>query len=196
MKILKLIPVVIKNFLLIVFYETRKFIKSKPFLSLIIFVAVIVIIGGGIWGWQKYNNRAGKIIEDEVTLSEAAKMGEVTTHKLLVQIEVPKGSPEDIKGRHERGDIVLIKNADHEFSIAEKTGFLILKMDITEKQSELLVRSLEAQTGEKEEDGAPRTEQLKRRKFTIDLSKIGISPDDQKGREEEKIYSWDIVKEK
>ena len=163
-------------------------------------VIVIIIIAGIIFGAIKFfkKNSTGDPY-DNLTLSEAAKMGEVKTYKLMIQIETPKGSPEDTEGRYERGDIVLILPADHGFSPAEKEGFLIIKMDLTQKQTELLTKSLEEIKKEKnKETGEPEREMLKRRKYTVDLTKIGIAENDEKGKEiTDKTFKWkEVVSEK
>jgi hypothetical protein len=195
MKYLKMPFVILRNFFLIVIYEIRKLFRGRSFLVWILLFLILAAAGGGFWGWKKYQ-RQKALNPDDVTLEEAAKMGEIITHKLMVQIEVPKGKEEDLRGRYQRGDIVLIKPGDFEFSEAEKTGFLILKMDITEKQAEVLVRSLEKDTGEDDPDGRPRTETLARRKFSVDLKRIGLADDDQKGREMDQIFKWDVVRGK
>lgn len=165
-------------------------------------IAIIILIAGSFWLWKKTN------IAKQPTLQEAGKMGELATNKLMVQIENPKGNAEDIKGRYERGDIVLIMPADHQFSPAEKEGFLILQMDITPSQAQILTQSLQEQKMDSTSSPLKAFWQniinsnepgknLKRRKFTVDLAKIGIVPNDQKGREiEDKIFSWDIITEK
>jgi hypothetical protein len=152
------------------------------------------MVGGGVY-WYKKKHRFDNP-EAKMTLKEAAKIGEITTHKLLVQIEIPKGNPEDLKGRYERGDIVQVSPGEKEFSEAEKTGFLILKMDLTDKQGELLMRSLESESEEKDPDGRPMMKTLKRRKYAIDLQKIGIGEEVQRGKEVDQVYKWDIVNEK
>lgn len=90
---------------------------------------------------------------------------------------------------------------DHQFSTAEKEGMLIVKMDLTPAQTEVLTRAKEEEKtfwGEmkgRNEKEAPK--QLKKRKYAVDLSKIGISEGDEKGREiEDRIFKWDIVLEK
>lgn len=197
MKYLKLALTIVRNFFLIVFYETRKLFRTRPWAAWILLAVILAgAVWGGVVGYKKY--RRQKLIGgDQVTLAQAAKMGEVTTQKLMVQIENPKGNLEDLKGRYQRGDIVLIKPGDFEFSAAEKTGFLILHMDITDKQAEVLVRSLQKDTGQDDPDGRPRLDNLARRKYTVDLSKVGIAQDDQTGREiTDKIFQWDVVAEK
>ena len=164
---------------------------------LIITAIAVIVIGGGFLLWKKSSQ---PIDNNKLTLKQAAKMGEVTTQKLLVQIERPKGSPENLKGRYERGDIVLVASADKQFSEAEKTGFLILKMDLTPKQAEILTLSLtkgNAQTVQKDKTKQAMPESLKRRKFYVDLSAVGIADNDEQGREIGKqIYKWDILREK
>jgi hypothetical protein len=161
---------------------------------------VIILLASGVFGsfklWKKYQ-RNKMIGGEEITLSEAAKKGEVSTHKLMVQIESPRGNLEDAKGRYQRGDIVLIKPGNFEFSGAEKAGFLIFPMDLTEKQSELLVRSLQKDTGKDDPDGRPQLEDQARRRYSVDLAKIGISPDRQTGGEiTGQVFSWSAVREK
>jgi len=161
--------------------------------KIIAVIAIIIIAGGFLW-WQKNSK---PINNQKLTLKQASEMGEVVTHKLLVQIERPKGSPENLQGRYERGDVVLVAPADKQFSDAEKTGFLILKMDLTPKQAEILTLSLQKDTGQKDLEKGPTQETLKRRKFYVDLEKINITNDDEKGREVgDQIFKWDILREK
>lgn len=163
----------------------------------IIFIAVVIILAGSIWFYEKNKKPAGDP-DEKLTLAEAAEMGETVAYKLMIQIETPKGNPEDLKGRYEKGDIVLILPASHEFSTAEKEGFLIIKVDLTEKQTQLLTRSLNEIKKEKDEAGMPLRETLKRRKFYVDLAKIGIAGNDQKGHEiTDKSFKWkEVIGEK
>jgi hypothetical protein len=159
--------------------------------NLLLASVALVILFGSVYGIYRY--RQWLYRDENLTLSRAAKVGEVTTHKLMVQIEEPRSA----QGRYERGDIVMATPGDKEFSEAEKGGFLILRMDITEKQAEILMRSLMEKTGEKDELGKPIESMAKRRKHAIDLSEIGIAADDFRGREmTDKIWKWDIVIEK
>lgn len=183
-----------------------KIVSYKP---LMIFVASIVTIVAIIFGWRWYQKNA----RENPSLSQAAKMGEMTTHKLMVQIENKNCPPEMASGCYERGDIVLIKEGGWEFSDAEKEGFLILHMDLTDKQAEIMVQALEKKgktpsvpdgtsppsKGEedKPKDMPPMMETLKMRKYTVNFEKIGIGPDDQKGREiTDKVFKWNVVSEK
>ena len=157
---------------------------------------LILLVGGAFWFWNRKGDQPAN-----PELRQAGKEGEKITHKLMVQIENPQGRPEDIAGRYERGDIVLIFPADHQFSLAEQEGFLILQMEMTPAQADILVRALEERKSEEElqnkGEGESETKMVKRRKFGVDLSQIGIAPDDQKGREiEDQIFGWGIITEK
>jgi len=52
---------------------------------------------------------------------------------------------------------VLIKDGGFEFSDAEKEGFLILHMDLTDKQAEVLVQSLQQKAKSNRRKNAERT---------------------------------------
>jgi hypothetical protein len=121
----------------------------------------------------------------------------------MVQIENRNCPPEIASGCYQRGDIVLIKDGGFEFSDAEKTGFLILRMDLTDKQAEVLVQSLQqkaknqpASSAGKAPGGQPAMDQLKMRKYAVDLKKIGIDDNITSGKEANTVYKWDIVNEK
>lgn len=167
--------------------------------KLIISVIILAAAGLALVAFFKLKNKDKPL--DKMTLEQAAKIGEAATYKLMIQIENPKGKAEDLAGRYERGDIILIKPAGHQFSLAEKEGTLIVKMDLTPAQTEVLIRAKEEEKTFWEEmkgrDEKEASKQLKRRKFAADLSKIGIAPEDEKGREiEDKVFKWDIVREK
>lgn len=138
-----------------------------------------------------------------ITLPQAPKTDPVSRHKLLVQIENRPCPSDDSAGCFERGDILLIKPGDWEFSDGEKEGFLILQMDMTEGQAETLVRSLDKEAeieppqDEEENETPPSQETLKLRRYAVDLGKVGLRPDEQKGREiTDQVYNWNIIKEK
>ena len=129
--------------------------------------------------------------DDNITLKQAAKIGQEVTHKLLVQIEESKG-----EGRYERGDVILTASSTKQFSRAEKEGFLIIKMDLTPTQADVLVRSLRRETDQEDPEGNLVFENVKRRKYAVDLEKINIETNDFRGREVNETYTWDILYEK
>lgn len=196
---LKLIPRILINFLQIVYEEAGNFFRRLGWIkSAVIIVVIAALAVGGAWWFHNKNKMAPDLPDDYfMTLKEAAKMGEMTTHKLLIQIENPKGNPENIKGRYQRGDIVMAVPGDREFSDAEKTGFLIIQMELTDKQAELLMRPQETIGEETDESGRPVLKQVKRRKYIVDLAKVGIGPEVERGRViDDKVFKWDVVAEK
>lgn len=198
MKYLKLAATILKNLFLILIYEIKKIIiipKRRKIAGVVILVGLV--IGGGYKTWRYIHPRE---TDQNLSLWQAARVGQATTHFLMVQIENKNCPPEIASGCYERGDIVLIKPSDFQFSDGEKESFLILKMDITDAQADVLVRSLEqkskVQPKEKTPDGRPTMDQLKIRRYAVDLAKIGISSNDTKGRVADTVYKWDIVKKK
>jgi hypothetical protein len=163
----------------------------------IIAIIVLVFIVASYYFWQQKNNTGDSL--DRMTLSQAAAQGKMVEMKLLVQIETPQGRADDANSRLERGDVVLAKPADWQFSDTEKSIFLIIKVKINETLANLIVQPLnkELRSEAPESDEPAAKEQLKRRKFAVDLAKIGIGKDDEKGREiMDKTYNWDILIQK
>ena len=157
--------------------------KKKLFLAL--FFGAVVLSAAS--GWYFFTRQAPFSDPYRATLKEASREGEKKARKLLIQI-APGG-----EGRFERGDIILLAEEDKEFSLAEKEGFLIIKVFLTEKQQQLLLLSMR---GEKEDESG-RPVDIKRRKFTVDLEKIGIAPDDIKGKIiSDKVFEDEVLIEK
>ena len=162
-------------------------------------IAIVLILGllGSLgWlGWKHFHHPNTGNPYDYLTMNQAAKMGDMKDYKLMIKITKPKNNKENFQ----RGDIVLIMPGDHKFSPAEKSGFLIIKMKLTKKQTELLTQSLDKIKREKDkETGQPKRETLARRKFSVDLAKIGIPDNVQRGREiNDKTFDWkDVVVKK
>lgn len=158
--------------------------------NLIIGAVILMIVIGAV---AFFVLREPKIPGDDgVTLAAAAKMGEMQTRKLLIQI---RNSNQE--GDPERGDVVLVAPADKEFSPAEIGGFLIVKMKLTDKQVEIITKPKQKLTGEKDDTGNPVVAQEKARKYSIDLGRIGVAADDFAGREiADKLFEWQVIKEK
>jgi len=189
MRIIKLIPIIIKNLSLMSW-------QYKPTRLAII---ILILAAIGFSGWRYYQHKTDPN-DSDMTLKEAAKIGEVATHKLMVQIEPSKCPPELMNGCYERGDIVVILSGGRDFSDGEKAGFLILNMDLTPKQAELLMRPSEKESKEKPKDmpkdAPPMMEQVKIRRYAVDLARIGIGSDIKTGQVVDSIYKADIIREK
>jgi len=167
---------------------------SKLKLKAVISVVAFVFIGAIIFLAVK-NGDKSKGPLDTMTLSQAASQGQMVEMKLLVQIETPQGRADDANSRLERGDVVLAKPVDWQFSDAEKSGFLIIKVKLNETLANLIIHPLFGSSTSKNEPASP--EQLKRRKFAVDLAKIGIAKDDEKGREvDDKTFDWNVLTQK
>lgn len=157
--------------------------KKRFFLFICCVVAVIMGIVFGIYkGWKYYRSSHPKAME-EVSFSEAGKNGEKKTYQALIKIsKIGDNSGDDVK----RGDIVMTAPEDKEWSIAEKEGFLIIKISLTSDQAILLVQPKE-ESAEKnktnlETEEPPMPKQIAARRFAVDLSKIGISEDEVRGK--------------
>jgi len=99
--------------------------------------------------------------------------------------------------RLERGDVVLAKPSDWQFSDAEKSGFLIIKVRINETLANLIIHPLNEIRSLASDDKPAAPEEIKRRKFAVDLAKIGIAKDDEKGREiDDHTFDYNILYQK
>ena len=184
MKILKLLPVIAKNLVLIIIYELKKLRRrSRKARWAMNFIIVVLII---FFGYRIANNYFFDPNSHNLNLSQAARVGKVSTHRLLVEL-VGSTAP----GQYERGDIILIASANSQFTAEERSKFLIINMNLTDKQAEVLLQSLKKSTSDPAE-----TISLKRRKYAVNLGKAGIKNNDRQGRVIEKTYQWNIIYEK
>lgn len=168
--------------------------KKRFALFTLVLLAVLGGIGFGVYEIIKWAK--GPADPYEMSLTDAGKEGEAKTYQLMIKIDRPKGNA---SGGYERGDIILSAPEDKEWSLAEKEGFLIVKMKITEAQAGLLTQSKE-NPAEREKDPEKRSgaENVPLRRFTVDLAKLGIADDDEKGRViVDKVFEWkETVREK
>lgn len=189
--------------------------KKKQIIKItatIIVLAAVILGGFFFWQGQKqknkkfdrpsYENRFQKM-----TLEQAAREGEFSEMKLVVQIKNLIGNSDDAKSRLERGDVIVVKPANWNFSATEKKIFLIIKVKLTPTLADLIVQPLINEKGKpplggffaskNTKAGPPVQERIKRRKFAVDLSSIGIKDGDEQGREiTDKTFDWTILKQK
>lgn len=192
MRFIKLLPTILKNLSFMVW-------EYKPTRLALI----ILIIGGIAFSGYRYYKNSTDPNNPNISLANAAKIGEVMTHKLMVEIDGKNCPPEKSAGCYERGDIIAIHPSDRDFSDGEKESFLILKMDLTDKQAEILMhpedkisRPKDIPVGSDAKIIPPTKEVIKLRRYSVDLKKIGIGDDVTAGRVVDAIYKWDILKEK
>lgn len=197
-KIWVLVPIIIKNLLLIFFAWLKSIARKLGWKTIAAILAVVFVIGGFfIWRTIHQRNQIPQL--DRLTLSEAAKMGDKANYQMLIQIQNSNCEQVVANSCLQRGDVVLIASADKEWSPAEEEGFLIIKIELTPKQAELMTQPLEKISDKAKGDPkqGPMFDQIQRRKFAVDLVKMGIASDDQKGRIiSDKVFTADILKEK
>lgn len=158
----------------------------KKFMKVSVIILVLLLLAG--WLWSRMPN--------EMSMREAGRIGEKKTYQLMIKIDNPRGAV----GGFQRGDIILAAAENKEFSVAEQEGFLIVKMGLTEAQSNLLLTGKD--DGRREMDPKKeRKEPAKQepiRRFYVDLEKMGIKPEEQRGRViSDKVFDWqEVVKEK
>lgn len=199
LRAIKLIPIIIKNLFWLTLEAIGHSFRRRPWLAVIIVIILAGAVWGGLVGYRKYKRSeiVAQMTDSQVTLAQAATTGKATTHKLLVQIENTKCPAGESSQCYQRGDIVLIMPGTHKFSIAEKTGFLIVPVDLTAKQSELLVQATQKDTGKNGPDGQPLLDTIAQRRYAVNLAKLGIPAGDQRGKELTTTYKWnDIIYEK
>jgi len=207
----KLTPTIAKNLVLICWDWLRRGILSvwkwkirlyKKFgwkFSVAAVALIVLIIIGGVFSYRAWHRNSLIPAIDKLSLAQAAKMGTKTTHELLIQIENSKCNPAMSHTCYQRGDVVLTVEGEKQWSEAETEGFLIIKMDLTPTEAQLLVHPLETLSDKKTNDpsGRPNFDQKQLRRFAVDLTKIGIGAEDQSGRlVEDKIFTSDMLIEK
>jgi len=166
-------------------------IQNKKKFAAFIF-AIVLIISAAIFGIFKLVQNSNQTPEIEtMTISKAAKQGEKKTVQLLIQIFDTGG----VEGTLQRGDVVLTADENKEFSTAEQEGFLIIKMRLTQAEQDLLALSLKEKAGVfANEEERQNQKEIKRRKFSVDLAKIGIGPEQKMGKViSDKVFEDDVL---
>src|ERR1035437_8986270 len=85
-KIWVLVPIIIKNLLLIFFAWLKSIARKLGWKTIAAILAVVfVIVGFFIWRTIHQQNQIPQL--DRLTLSEAAKMGDKANYQMLIQIQ-------------------------------------------------------------------------------------------------------------
>lgn len=167
-------------------------IANKKRFALFVAGIIVIIAGIGFVAYKAVKNYQQTPAIERLTLADAAKNGPKQTVQLLVQISSNGG------GGLERGDVVLTAPADKQFSIAEQEGFLIIKVNLTQDEQNLLALSLKQQSGIfASQQDKMNTKEIKLRKFAVDLAKVGINPSETTGKViADKVFEDDILLQK
>ncbi|HRZ95809.1 MAG TPA: hypothetical protein P5262_04585 [Candidatus Moranbacteria bacterium] len=166
-----------------------KIVSWKP---LIILLAVVAIIIGGIFGWKKYKNyKAGK--EDTRSVYEA-----------LVQVVDQQASnpEEDKKASLKRGDVIAILPEGHTWTDTERTSYLIVKIKITPEEAEKLMEPVTKEVDPKAslsdgKDIEPEIETVRPRKYYLDVDVPTVNELMTKGQPyPEKVFGEGVIEER
>jgi len=158
-------------------------IKNKKRFAVFVLICIALICGivFGTYKAYKYFTRTKTL--SEMSFEEAGRIGEKKTYQVLVRINKISS---DSKSEPERGDVLMTASEDKQWSVAEQEGFLIIKVNLTPNQAALLVQPKEVSDVKNEKDPKSKKAPAKvvdsSRKFAIDLSKVGISPEEERGK--------------
>lgn len=124
---------------------------------------IFVAVGLGLYRYQKYQ-----------------KENPFGVWEILIVLRSQEGaaSPEeDAKNNLKRGDVIAVREEKHAWSRAEYKSYLLVKIEGRKQEAEKLLEPLEKETGEKDEQGQPKKELVRLRRFAVDMDKIGFSGD-------------------
>jgi hypothetical protein len=159
--------------------------KKRFFIFILCAIAIVaIIIFGVVFAVNKYRAAHPKSLH-EMSFSEAGKIGEKKVMQVVIKINKITSNS---KNEPVRGDVIMVAPEDKQWSDAEQEGFLIIKVNLTPDQAALLVQPKEDLTKKTEENS--KTEKflmqqpaiIQARRYTIDLEKIGIGSDEERGK--------------
>ena len=173
--------------------------KYKKFLLVVL---IMLFLAGGIslivfMDMDDNNN------SENTNASNFSKERKVYEALVAVRDQKESDPEEDRKNSMKKGYVIGVYNEGQKWSDTEKTSYLILKINLTEEERDILVRPVEREaeivvpmergTGGKE----MQKEIISLREFRIDLEKIGFDDPDILLKEQpfrDKIFGWEIVK--
>jgi len=161
----------------------------------ILFLTLVLIISGAVWIFIKiYKGNFGE---------------ELNTYKILVTVRDQKNADpeEDKRNSMKKGFVIGVYDKEHIWSQTERVSYLILKIELTDKQKEKIIKPIEKKTKQKKlseeekkmveisgEDS--KKEIIEIRKYKINLDEIGFdNPNILLERQpfENKVFNWRIV---
>jgi hypothetical protein len=159
--------------------------------KIIIAVAVIAVIVGGIFGWKKYKNyKAGK--EETASVYEAL---------VMVADQTASNPDEDKKSSLKRGDVIAIFPEGHTWSDTERTSYLIVKVKTTQENANKLLepvtKEVKREKKEGEQDMGPEMETVRPRKYYLDVSVPSVNDLMLKGQPyKDKVFGEGVIEER
>jgi len=186
-----------------IYFITLDFLKSLPInkkKAAIVLGALVVLIVGGYLGYKYLKPQPKKVYEALIAVRSQANADPV----------------EDAKNSLKAGDVLLLLPEGHRWSDTEKVSYLILKMNLTEKQAQTLVSPEEkkavipkpktdeekkiAEERKKAEGDRQQMETVRARRYRVKLEELDKNFDPnillEKQPYLDKIYDWKIVEKK
>jgi len=178
----------------------------KKYKKIIFIITGVIIIAGGVfWDISKTHQLQIKKAEENLADDQSEKK----MYEVLVAVRNQKNSDseEDRKNSMKKGYVMGVNEEGQKWSDTEKTSYLILKMNLTEKQKTALTQPIEKEISLKklskeeremlkEEGREAKKEKIGLRIYKINLEKIGFNDPKQlvMGQPFEKeVFNWDVV---
>ncbi|MFA5961214.1 MAG: hypothetical protein WC848_00855 [Parcubacteria group bacterium] len=170
-------------------------VSKKP---LIIFLAMIVLLVGGYFGYKKYQKN--KLLKGNVE----------SVYEVLVQMADEKVNDpvEDARSSLKRGDVIAYVPDGHQWSDTEKISYLIVKIKLKPEEAQKLMEAEtknapvdEARKKELPEGAGPEKETVRARKYQINLDKLDVEDltinDLAKGQPTgDKVFGENVIRKK
>ncbi len=169
----------IKIFFLVIWltisYQSKRFWnffkKSKRNKALVIFIFSFLITG-----------LIGFLIFDQIKsyfINRSSWFQEEEIWQTLVVIRDQKNADpvEDLRSSLKRGDVIVVRNENHQWSKTELVSYLIVKIRAKPNEIIKLLEPLEKEIDQKNENNELKKEVIVARRYKIDLEKTGFSGD-------------------
>lgn len=185
------------------YFKTMDFFKSlitNKKKAAIVLGALVVLVVGASLGWKYLKPQPKKVYEALIAVRSQSNADPV----------------EDAKNSLKAGDVLLLLPEGHKWSETEKVSYLILKMNLTEKEAQTIVSPEEkkavepkpttdeekkrAEERKKAEGNRQQMETVRARRYRIKLEELDKNFDPNILLERQpyldKIYDWKIVEKK
>ena len=186
--------------------KIKKNFKKNLTMSIVVFLAIIALFSAFYFFSRK---------------DESKQIYQV----LIMPFDQVNSDPiEDRRTSLKFGDVLLTQDEQHTWSATEMVSYLIIKMNLTEEQSQKLTQGIEEKLSDEEieqeinryisaierqsskEDLERFKEELKQRRELVQIRKYRINMDEFKGFDrnmlisgqpyQDKVYDWSIVEKK